>query len=91
MCPGGHYDVFMTIRRRRWTPTEHEALAAWYPIVSAKRLQELLPGRTEKAIREEGSGMGLKKHPERLAELGRENVAHRWHPEVFRTPTPPPQ
>lgn len=79
------------VRRQSWKPSEHQALAAWYPVISAKKLQQLLPERTPKAIRQEAFDLGLKKCHERLRELGRENVRKRWDKAVFRTPEPPPQ
>jgi len=38
-------------------------------------MAELLAGRTETAIRQQASRMGVKKSPERLSELARENFA----------------
>ncbi len=81
--------------RDRWTHRERQSLAAFYPAISAKKLQEILPGRGEQAIRQEAHFLGLKKCHERLREQGRENVNRRWHgnPDgrVFRDPSPPPQ
>ena len=75
----------------RWNEREDAHLAEHYRAISARRLSELLPGRTEKAIRRHAEELNLKKCHERLREMGRENIDRRWRPEVFKTPEPPTQ
>lgn len=87
------YDV-PDMTRSAWTPKERAGLAAFYPAIAAKRMQELLPGRTEKAIRQAAFDLGIKKCEARRREQGTENVNRRWHPEgprVFKEPRSPTQ
>ena len=55
---------------RPWTETERAHIEAHYSAVKSQRLEELISGRTEHAIRNKASRMGVKKSPERLRELG---------------------
>lgn len=63
----------------RWTETDKNHLQAHYGAIGADRMAELL-GRTPAAIKEMAWRMDLKKCPERLREMGRENVNRRWNP-----------
>ena len=51
-------------------------------------MAELLDGRTEAAIRQRASRMGIKKSQERLAELARENFAVRRPRDPFGSEPP---
>lgn len=61
----------------RWSQSEQQALAAHYPAISAKQLQEILPDRTAKAIITQASKLGVRKCHERLREMGAVNVSMR--------------
>lgn len=74
--------------KRRWEPAEVEALKRWYAFIPTRRLPEILPGRGEKGVFVKAQKLGLRKDPERLSEMGRENEVYRRVP---RPDTGPPQ
>lgn len=83
--------MFRRMRRAPWTKSEHEQLAAFYPFVSAQKLQKLLPDRTPRAICKHAFDLGIKKCHERIREKAHENISQRWHPQGLKTPEPPVQ
>lgn len=60
---------------RPWTEAEKAHVVAHYAAIKNNDIARLLEGRTEHAIRHVASRMGIKKSPERMQELGRENFA----------------
>lgn len=73
------------MKKLRWTETETAHLAAHYPAISAGRLRQLLPERSEMAIKKKAGYLGLQKCHERRREAGMENVGLRWHPPTIET------
>lgn len=62
----------------RWTDLEVQHLRDHYPGIDTERLRELLPNRSRMSIRSKACYMGIKKCPEKVAEIGRVNVMKRW-------------
>jgi hypothetical protein len=61
----------------RWTEHEIGVLNQWYSTIPNEFLARKLH-RTVKSVVAKAFSMGLKKTPERIAQMGRENVAIRW-------------
>lgn len=74
------------MNKSRWTERDRELLKAHYPGIGNKRLSELFEGRTDASIRMAASRMDLKKCPDRLREMGRENINRRWSDPALKTP-----
>lgn len=66
------------MKRGRWTETEKQHIQAHYSAIGARKLRELLPTRSEMAIMDMASRLGVHKCQDRLREMGRENVNVRW-------------
>jgi hypothetical protein len=64
-------------RMPRWTPEDLELLARLYPTTSNLEIAKLLD-RSVKSIVSKAHTEGLKKDPERLREMGRQNVSQRY-------------
>lgn len=64
-------------RMPRWSLEELELLAELYPTASNLEIAKLL-GRSVKSIVSKAYTEGLKKDPERLREMGRQNVRRRY-------------
>lgn len=62
---------------RPWSETEQAHIAAHYAAIKNQALSQILDGRTDHAIRNKACRMGIKKSPERMQELGRENFARK--------------
>lgn len=67
-------------RGKYWQEEDTKQLQQFYGHIPNRRLPELFPGRTPLGIAEYARRLGLKKSPDRLREMGRENVNRRWHP-----------
>lgn len=63
---------------KHWNSKEADIVRKHYPHVSNADLARALPGRSPRAILSHANRMGLLKHPERLREVGKENMAKRW-------------
>ena len=61
----------------RWKPEDMETLRALYPFQPNLDVARIL-GRTVKSVRAKAQALGLKKCPQRLAAMGRENVRIRY-------------
>jgi hypothetical protein len=68
------------VGKRHWSEAEKARLSNFYGAVSNDRLRELFDDRSTIAIRNQANAMGLRKHPERIQEVARENVRKRWGP-----------
>lgn len=66
------------MQKPRWTDEEIGYLNQFYPFIPAAELAELFERRPPRAIAAKASRMGLQKCPERLREMGRDNVLIRW-------------
>lgn len=68
-----------TRQRIKWGRSEINRLRRLYPTRSnqeiARRLERSLSSVISQAFK-----LGLKKDPERLVRMGKENIAHRWGP-----------
>jgi hypothetical protein len=64
-------------RMPRWTPEELELLSELYPRASNLEIARRLD-RSVKSVVSKAHNLGLKKDPERLREMGRENVSLRY-------------
>jgi hypothetical protein len=60
-----------------WTEVEKKRLREHFPFVGSKALSEAYDGRSAKALNDMAQRCGVKKSPERLREMGRENVGKR--------------
>ena len=67
-------------RMPRWKPEELEVLKQGYPIESNLDLAKSL-GKSVKSVVSKAYILGLRKSPERLRDMGRENVSVRYTPE----------
>lgn len=67
-------------RMPRWSADEVETLTRLYPLVPNVQLAKEL-GRSLKSVVSKAHNLGLKKSPDRLRAMGRENVSLRYHPE----------
>lgn len=65
-------------RMPRWSPDELELLRQQYPTVANIELARRL-GRSVKSVVSKAHHIGLKKDPERLREMGRQNVSLRYN------------
>ena len=65
-------------RMPRWQADELEILKEMYPKHANLEIARRL-GRSVKSVVSKAHNMGLKKDLERLREMGRENVSHRYH------------
>lgn len=63
---------------KHWESKETDILKKHYAHVSNLDLSRALDGRSPRAILSQANRMGLAKHPERLREVGKENMAKRW-------------
>ena len=66
-------------RMPRWKPDELEVLREHYPVESNLEIARRL-GRSVKSVVSKAHSMGVKKSPERLRAMGRENVSVRHLP-----------
>ena len=57
----------------RWKPEELQLLSQHYSKISTPRLTQALQGRSVRSISSVAFRLGLKKVPDRLREMGREN------------------
>ncbi len=64
-------------RMPRWTDAELELLREMYPLVSNLDIAQKLQ-RSVKSVVSKAHNMGLKKDPQRLRQMGRENVSLRY-------------
>jgi hypothetical protein len=64
-------------RMPRWSAQELDQLAQIYPKTANLEIAQKL-GRSVKSVVSKAHHLGLKKEPERLAEMGRENVSLRY-------------
>lgn len=64
-------------RMPRWTAAELDQLREMYPTQPNLDVAKAL-GRSVKSVVSKAHNLGLKKNPERLREMGRENVSHRY-------------
>ncbi|MEX1023684.1 MAG: hypothetical protein WD226_01285 [Planctomycetota bacterium] len=67
-------------RMPRWTRAEIEQLEELYPTTPNVDLAQQL-GRSLKSVVSKAHNLGLRKSPDRLRAMGRENVSLRYHPE----------
>lgn len=65
---------------KHWNDEEADIVRKHYAHVSNADLSRVLPGRSPRAILSHANRLGLQKHPERLREVGRENMEKRWGP-----------
>jgi hypothetical protein len=68
------------VGNKHWNEEEKQALKQFYKAVPNGKLRELLATRSEIAIRNQAHQMGLHKSPQRISEMGRDNVEKRWAP-----------
>lgn len=61
------------VGNRKWTEAEKAHIQTFYSAIKNEKLGELVRERSQGAIRHQASRMGIKKSPERLSELAREN------------------
>lgn len=61
----------------RWTQEELDKLRELYPTEPNLEVAKAL-GRSVKSVVSKAHNLGLKKNPERLRQMGRENVSHRY-------------
>jgi len=54
--------------KRRWSPQEKAVIKEHYRYIPLRDLLQALPGRSDKAVRDTASRMGLKKAPEAIRE-----------------------
>ena len=85
--PDGPPDA-IGVRKQRWSQEEKQRLFEHYPAIPAKRMTELLAGRTETAIYRAAFQFGVRKNHDRLVETGRENVSKRKDRQCFVEPPP---
>ncbi len=64
-------------RMPRWTAAELDQLRELYPMQPNLDVAKAL-GRSVKSVVSKAHNLGLKKNPERLREMGRENVSNRY-------------
>lgn len=64
-------------RMPRWTQAELDQLREIYPTEPNLEVAKAL-GRSVKSVVSKAHNLGLKKNPERLRQMGRENVSHRY-------------
>jgi len=62
---------------KHWQKSEMKILKDHYSGISARKLAEALPGRSERSISSMANRLSLGKSPERRSEQGRENQAFR--------------
>jgi len=67
----------VTTRMPRWTAKEIEMLKEMYPVHSNLEIAQLL-NRSVKSVVSKAHNIGLKKDPQRLQEMGRQNVSLRY-------------
>lgn len=67
-------------RMPRWTDQELETLRELYPLLPNLDIAQRL-NRSVKSVVSKAHNMGLRKDPQRLREMGRENVSLRYQPE----------
>ncbi len=67
----------VTTRMPRWTKKEIEMLKEMYPVHSNLEIAQLL-NRSVKSVVSKAHNIGLKKDPQRLQEMGRQNVSLRY-------------
>lgn len=73
LCLGKDKKWFPVERMPRWTSEEVEALRSLYGYAGNAEVARKLK-RTIKSVVAKAHNLGLKKHPDRLAEMGRQNV-----------------
>lgn len=49
---------------KRWSREERKLIQDFYPDIPLRKLMQALPGRSDKAVRDTASRMGLKKGPD---------------------------
>lgn len=63
--------------RMRWSPLEIQILERFYSTIPSSAIADKLH-RTERSVSRKAAKMGLRKSPERVRQMGAENVEHRW-------------
>lgn len=71
-------------RMPRWKPEDVETLRTLYPVQSNLDVARVL-GRSVKSVRSKAQDLGLRKSPERLEAMGRENVKARYQRDERRS------
>lgn len=66
-------------KRPRWTEAQIKTLLELYPHMPNTQVAEAV-GRPVVSVVAKAHRMGIKKTPERLRQMGRENVGIRWNP-----------
>jgi hypothetical protein len=66
-------------QRAKWGQSEITQLKRLYPKNSNQEIARRL-GRSLSSVISQAFKMGLKKDPQRLVIMGKENIAHRWGP-----------
>jgi hypothetical protein len=68
-----------TRQRAQWGPSEINQLRRLYAKHSNQEIARRL-GRSLSSVISQAFKLGLKKDPQRLVQMGKENIAHRWGP-----------
>lgn len=66
-------------QRTKWSQSEINQLRRLYPKYSNQEIARRL-GRSLSSVISQAFKLKLKKTPERLVSMGRENISHRWGP-----------
>lgn len=66
-------------QRLQWSPPEISQLRRLYAKHSNQEIARRL-GRSLSSVISQAFKLGLKKDPQRLVQMGKENIAHRWGP-----------
>lgn len=64
-----------------WSPSELNRLRRLYAKHSNQEIARRL-NRSLSSVISQAFKLGLKKDPQRLAQMGKENIAHRWGPKL---------
>ncbi len=60
------------VGNRRWTDEERKTLEQHFANISSPKIAQALGDRSVRAVNDQAYRQGLRKTPERLAEMGRE-------------------
>jgi hypothetical protein len=70
-------------QRTKWSQPEINQLRRLYPKRSNQEIADRLK-RSLSSVISQAFKLGLKKDPQRLVVMGKENIAHRWGPKKAR-------
>lgn len=65
------------VGNKHWSESEKRILQKHFPYISSPELSKALNGRSTRSVDGQAARLGLRKVPERIAEMARENLSKR--------------